>query len=196
MNQRPLYIALSLGAAAAVLTTFVMPDRVVLNSAIQSFADMVASVVPCVDVAAKRAREPARTELTWAVQSVFGAAYFVLLLIVQTPWSRRARIEFINQYKPPRRKPNRFVCVIGFLAIGWLIFADFGVTPGMSFYRGDAVIARPGNFPGLYGNPGETNFIMAFSAWFIPLGIAYYYFIFLLLIFNAKFLLARKFRAA
>lgn len=191
--MRPLLKTMVIASIFAMLFGLLLPARVISLGVIKAFANFVASVVPCVSVIANGASNPSRAEITWAVQWLFAPVYFIVLMNTANPWRkemRRAIVKTCRERKNSRCNPFGIAFVIA--CLGVMILSDFGVVNFGSFYQGDMFRGNPSQLPILLRAPFESNMAMTIYGWVIPLAVALYYELFLLLTVNFKLYLNKQ----
>ena len=193
MTLKPLLTVMIVASLFAILFGILLPSSAISIHGVKAIASVVTSFVPCVSVIANSARDSARAEITWSVQWLFAPAYLIVLIWSGNPWGIAMRTSIIKTCKErANSRCNPWTVILGISCLFAFILSDFGVINFVSFFKGDIFKGDPLELPILLRVPFESNIGMALYGWFVPLGVAMFYWLFLLLIVNFKLYLKKQ----
>lgn len=185
---KKLYYRLIVTAALlAIVTGFILPMDIILLSNVKIFTHFVSSFFPGVSAMSGRAINPARAELTWALQWIFFPIYLCLLFMKNPIYGKKVTESFNKSTrKSPITNKERFMLLVGVTLMVYGILADFGVGEGPGFFRGTIFEGNISKLPASLRAPFTSNVGMVLYAWFIPIATALYYWGFLLFVVNFR----------
>ena len=187
MTIRPLLLVMFIAALTAFGTGFFFPIDVILEEHVQVYSRFISELVPCISVMVQHALNPARAQFTLAVQWTFFPIYLITWFWTGPVWSKEMKQAILKETaKSTSIVKRRVGAILSIVVLGSLILTDFGVINAMSFFRGTIFVGDPLTFPNMLRAPFTSNFGMVLYAWFIPLSVAMYYWMFLLLTVNIR----------
>lgn len=184
---KPFFKFIALTALVAVVTGFMIPIEIIVSDNIKAFTKFVGSIFPCVSVMSEKAINPARAELTWAVQWLFFPLYLCLLFVGIPIRDRALRESIVNKFsKFPNVTVRRLVVIFGICFLGHQILVDFRILEGESYLRGTTFEGDVSHLSRRFRAPFTSNIGMALNAWLFPMIVAVYYWAFFLWVANFK----------
>lgn len=181
-----------LAACFAIITGAILPMDFVLHSNVQSFTNFVASIAPGVSVMSEKAVNPARAGLTWAVQWLFLPFYLFMAFACEPITTKEYKEQVIKHTRNVASLfKYRLLVVTALFIIASFILSDFGVINGISFFRCSIFLGDIAELTRSLRAPFTSNIGMIFYAWFMPLGVTWYYWLFSALLLNFRLFVIR-----
>ncbi len=182
---RPLINMMIVTGSIAIVTGVLLPSSVIEMRGIKGFSEIVASIVPCVEIIAKKTADPVRAEITWALQWALFPIQLAVWLWTGPVWGKEMRLAALKtSFELPETGKKRAVVIIGILTLGTFIFSDLGIIHIFSFLRGTPFEGDPSKLPSILRVPFSSKFGMIFYAWLIPLSNTFVYWMFLHIVVN------------